>query len=73
MYPEGLDKHTFVEIPGLSHMLEGASRPGHFRGVSTIVTKLFNIVQPDVACFGEKDYQQLAVNPKNGHRSCYGY
>lgn len=64
MYPEGLDKQTFVDVPGLSHMLEGASRPGHFRGVSTIVTKLFNIVQPDVACFGEKDYQQLAVIQK---------
>lgn len=61
MYPYGLDKQTFVEVPGLSHMLEGASRPGHFRGVATIVSKLFNIVQPNVACFGEKDYQQLAV------------
>ncbi|TKF20672.1 pantoate--beta-alanine ligase [Vibrio genomosp. F6] len=61
MYPGGLDKQTSVEVPGLSQMLEGVSRPGHFRGVSTIVTKLFNIVQPDVACFGEKDYQQLAV------------
>ncbi|MGV3001795.1 pantoate--beta-alanine ligase [Vibrio sp.] len=64
IYPEGLDKQTFIEVPGLSHMLEGASRPGHFRGVSTIVTKLFNIVQPDVVCFGEKDFQQLAVIKK---------
>ncbi|MCF7355150.1 pantoate--beta-alanine ligase [Vibrio sp. CK2-1] len=64
IYPEGLDKQTFIEVPGLSHILEGASRPGHFRGVSTIVTKLFNIVQPDVACFGEKDFQQLAVIKK---------
>lgn len=61
MYPEGLDKQTYVEVPVLSSILEGASRPGHFRGVSTIVTKLFNIVQPDVACFGEKDFQQLAI------------
>ncbi len=61
MYPQGLDKQTFVEVPGLSYMLEGESRPGHFRGVATIVTKLFNIVQPDVACFGEKDFQQLAL------------
>jgi pantoate--beta-alanine ligase len=61
MYPQGLDKQTFVEVPGLSYILEGESRPGHFRGVATIVTKLFNIVQPDVACFGEKDFQQLAL------------
>lgn len=61
MYPQGLDKQTFVEVPGLSYILEGESRPGHFRGVATIVTKLFNIVQPDVACFGQKDFQQLAL------------
>ncbi|UXI01677.1 pantoate--beta-alanine ligase [Photobacterium sp. TY1-4] len=61
MYPQGLDRQTAVDVPGLSTMLEGALRPSHFRGVSTVVTKLFNIVQPDVACFGEKDYQQLAL------------
>ncbi|OZS44994.1 pantoate--beta-alanine ligase [Photobacterium sanguinicancri] len=61
IYPQGLDRQTSVDVPGLSQMLEGALRPGHFRGVSTVVTKLFNIVQPDVACFGEKDYQQLAL------------
>ena len=61
MYPQGLASQTFVEVPGLSSLLEGALRPGHFRGVSTVVTKLFNLVQPDVACFGQKDYQQLAL------------
>ncbi|GAM55236.1 pantoate-beta-alanine ligase [Vibrio ishigakensis] len=61
IYPKGLENQTFVEVPKLSSMLEGASRPGHFRGVATIVTKLFNLVQPDVACFGEKDFQQVAV------------
>ena len=61
IYPQGLESQTFVEVPGLSTMLEGASRPGHFRGVSTIVSKLFHMVQPDIACFGEKDFQQVAV------------
>ena len=66
VYPQGLGQHTYVDVPGISTMLEGASRPGHFRGVSTIVSKLFNLVQPDLACFGEKDYQQLALIRKMG-------
>ena len=61
IYPNGTETHTYVDVPGLSTMLEGASRPGHFRGVSTIVSKLFNLVQSDIACFGEKDFQQLAL------------
>lgn len=60
MYPHGLDA-TYVEVPALSAVLEGASRPGHFRGVATVVLKLLNIVGPDLAFFGEKDYQQLRV------------
>lgn len=61
IYPQGLDTQTTVDVPGISTILEGESRPGHFRGVSTIVSKLFNLVQPDIAFFGEKDYQQLAL------------
>lgn len=61
MYPHGTEVQTFVEVPRLSNILCGASRPGHFRGVATIVSKLFHLVQPDVAVFGEKDYQQLMV------------
>ena len=62
MYPDGFEQSSFVEVPSwLSNQLEGAHRTGHFRGVATIVTKLFNITQPDVAVFGEKDFQQLLV------------
>ena len=61
IYPRGLEQQTFVEVPGISYMICGASRPGHFRGVATVVTKLFNMVQPNIAYFGEKDYQQVQV------------
>jgi len=61
MYPNGLDTQSRVICPTMTDVLCGASRPGHFEGVTTVVTKLFNIVQPDEAVFGIKDYQQLAV------------
>ena len=60
-YPDGMEKQTYVEVPELSTILEGASRPGHFRGVATVITKLFNLVQRDIALFGKKDYQQLQL------------
>ncbi len=61
IYPNGADNATRVEVPGISNILCGEFRPGHFEGVATVVAKLFHIVDPDVAIFGEKDYQQLTV------------
>jgi len=61
VYPRGPEQMTRVEVPALGNILCGASRPGHFSGVTTVVAKLFNLVQPDSAVFGEKDYQQLVI------------
>ncbi|MEO0443620.1 MAG: pantoate--beta-alanine ligase [Pseudomonadota bacterium] len=61
IYPNGMSEQTRVLVPGMTDLLCGASRPGHFEGVTTVVTKLFNIVQPDEAVFGLKDFQQIAV------------
>lgn len=61
MYPSGIENHTTVNIENLSNMLCGLHRPGHFEGVCTVVSKLFNLVQPTSAVFGEKDFQQLAI------------
>jgi len=61
IYPNGPQRATRVEVPELSKFLDGEFRPGHFEGVATVVAKLFNIVDPDIAVFGEKDYQQLTI------------
>ena len=61
IYPGGLDTHSQVQVPSLADTLCGLNRPGHFTGVATVVAKLFNIVRPDVAVFGEKDYQQFLI------------
>jgi len=61
VYPDGMDAQSQVQVPELSETLCGADRPGHFTGVATVVAKLFNIAQPDVAVFGEKDFQQLSI------------
>jgi pantoate--beta-alanine ligase len=64
IYPDGVSQHTAVDVPGLTDVLCGASRPGHFRGVTTVVSKLLGIVRPHIAAFGAKDLQQVLVIKK---------
>jgi pantoate--beta-alanine ligase len=71
IYPRGEDQATFVEVPGVSDILCGAFRPGHFRGVATVVAKLFNLVDPHLAVFGAKDYQQLVVIKRMAEDLCF--
>lgn len=61
IYPGGEERASYIDVPRFSNILEGEHRPGFFQGVATVVNKLFNIIQPDIAVFGEKDYQQLMV------------
>ncbi|MCV2525397.1 MAG: pantoate--beta-alanine ligase [Candidatus Lightella neohaematopini] len=71
MYPSGINNYTCVYVPNLSKILEGSKRLNHYKGVTTIVSKLFNLIQPNLAFFGEKDFQQLMIIKRMVHDMCY--